>query len=256
MPEVDLRALLERVSPDSVLLASDYDGTLAEITDRPENALPRPEALAALRELTPRLGRVLILSGRSENDLRRFLPVPGLELRGEHGLPEPSPAERAALDRLEAAARRRLPPGAWLERKPASLSLHYRGAPYLAAEVERLAAELAAELGLSWRRGRLVAEVFPARADKARTLGAEIERMRPGAVLFAGDDLGDRSCFELVAGLDLPHLAVGVASSETDPELFSACDLVVSGPAAWAGLLSQLASWARARDRAGPSPAG
>jgi hypothetical protein len=50
--------------PDHALLAFDYDGVLAPIVDDPENAPPHPGAVAALARLAPRVGTVVIITGR------------------------------------------------------------------------------------------------------------------------------------------------------------------------------------------------
>src|SRR5438270_324090 len=72
-----------------------------------------------------------------------------------------------------------------------------------------------------------------------------------GGVVFLGDDYGDRGCFDYLAGLDRPHLAVGVASEETPAEVFAHCDLIVEGPSGAAEFLSRLVEAARARGHAG-----
>lgn len=238
--------LLAGVAPATVLLASDFDGTLAPIVDRPELARALPAALDALRRLVPKLGRLLIVSGRSNVDLQRFLPIEGLDLRGDYGLGLPTEEELAALEAVAAELGTLLErhTGTWLERKPGSMTVHYRDAPAAAAEVSRQVKAVATGRGLRARDGRMVVELMPERADKATALGAEVRAFEPGAVIFAGDDTGDRACFELVASLPVPHLSVGVRSPEADPAIFERCDLVVEGPPAWADLLTQLAGWA------------
>jgi len=240
--------LLGDVTPDAVLLASDFDGTLAPITDQPDRAEALPAALRALHLLAPKLRRVLIVSGRAQAQLRRLLPVEGLDLLGDYGLGEPTPEEGAALDGLarELEVLTGGVRGGRLERKPGSLSVHFRDVPEAGPELERRVTELAAAHGLRTRGGRMVVEVTPERADKARALREQIEVLLPRAVLFAGDDTGDRGCFALVASLPVTHLAVGVRSAEADPTLFERCDLVVDGPEAWAALLTELAEWALA----------
>lgn len=252
-----LRRRLEGVRPEALLLGSDFDGTLAEITDQPAAARPLPESLAALRRLTAQLGRVVILSGRATTALERFLPVPGLRLRGDYGLAEPAPAEAAALRHFatEVAPQLSTLPGVWLEPKAASASVHFRAAPEREADALRLIAPLAERHGLRARRGRLVLEVMPARAAKDVALADEIEEMKPDGVIFAGDDTGDAACFELLSHLSLPHLAIGVASPEVTREIFAACDLVLEGPHAFADLLSDLADWAEAQGPASPESA-
>ena len=50
--------------------------------------------------------------------------------------------------------------------------------------------------------------------------------------------------FEYVAALDIPHMCVGVNSSEAPPHLFDICDVVVSGPEEAAALLNEIVEWA------------
>jgi len=232
------------------LLVSDYDGTLADIVPDPAQAWPRPESLSALHRLARYVGRVIILSGRANRDLGRFLPVPLLVLRGDYGLADPSTAERKALSRLERDLRPELPDGCWLERKPGSLTIHHRAVPDFGEPLPNLVERVADPALLRWRGGRLVVEVMPRRAEKHRALREEIETFRPQAVIFAGDDTGDQGCFELVSRAELPHVAVGVRSPEAAPDLFITCDVVVDGPAGWGRLLTRLALWV-----SGPGPA-
>ncbi|MBO0690872.1 MAG: hypothetical protein J2P40_15030, partial [Candidatus Dormibacteraeota bacterium] len=182
----------------------------------------------------------------------------GLTLRGDYGLGEASDEERAALDRFASDVLSVLGhlPGTWLERKPGSASVHFRDAPAAAETLDAQVGDLAGRQGLQARRGRLVVEVMPERANKATALQEEIGSLRPDAVLYAGDDTGDGPCFDLLRGLDLLHVGVGVRSGETDPEVFASCDVVVDGPAGWAQCLSELADWSEAPDRAGRGAAG
>jgi len=60
-----------------------------------------------------------------------------------------------------------------------------------------------------------------------------------------GDDENDRSLFEYVGGLDVPHMCVGVWSPEAPKDLFGRCDLVVQGPEGAAALLQEIVEWAK-----------
>ena len=78
-------------------------------------------------------------------------------------------------------------------------------------------------------------------ADPAiRDLAAD---RQPAAILYCGDDLGDRPAFEAVRELraaGTPGLLVVSGSAEV-PELAAGADLVVDGPAGVAALLAALA---------------
>ena len=246
---------LAGVPPPRVLLATDFDGTLAPIVQDPGAARAVPAALRALGDLQARLARVTILSGRATDALEGLVPVPGVRLRGDYGLGRPTPEEIALLDRLagELAPLAGRHPGAKVERKPGSLSVHYRDAPEAGPAIEKAASAAAERLGLRWHRGKLVVEVLPPRAGKERALRADMDEARCEAVVFAGDDVGDTGCFALLAGLDMPHLAIGVASPEAPSDLFRDCDSVLDGPASFAAFLTSLAAWSA---RPGPADPG
>ena len=77
--------------PARALVASDYDGTLAQIVDDPANAVPVPGAVAALTRLATRVGTVAIITGRPAADavsLGGLGDVPGLIVLGHYGAGE------------------------------------------------------------------------------------------------------------------------------------------------------------------------
>lgn len=245
-PAANLRklvgGLLQDVTTGRLLVASDFDGTLSPIVARPEDAVPKAAALAALKALLELGVAVAVVSGRSRAALAEALPLPGLVLLGDYGLEEPSAADLQALRAFNEAAAARIAgrAGVVLERKPGSTSVHYRDNPPAGETLLRELAPLAAAQGLRAGAGRMVVEVRPPGADKGAALARLVERLRPAAVAFAGDDEGDRSAFE-VAARQPRHLVVGVTSAESRPDLFQACDAVVGGPDGWVAVLEELA---------------
>jgi trehalose 6-phosphate phosphatase len=135
------RVLARLKGADRVLVALDYDGTLAPIAGTPEAAQLPPQTAAVLSELalSDRF-TVAVVSGRSLADLKGKL---GLDLTyvGNHGLEIEGPgisfvhpqahAMRAAIDQacwdLEAAFEN--VPTIAVERKDLSATVHYRQAP-------------------------------------------------------------------------------------------------------------------------------
>jgi len=79
-------------SPESALLAFDFDGTLAPIVDDPEQAYAHPDAAAALALVAPSVGQLAIVTGRPARVAVRlggFGDVAGLEnliVLGQYGL--------------------------------------------------------------------------------------------------------------------------------------------------------------------------
>ena len=174
-----VESLLTRVVGRRSLLVLDYDGTLAPFRVERMEAAPAPELLPALRCLAdaPRV-RLVVLSGRPLVELERLLPLDPLpELWGVHGwehrLPNgrrddpPLPAGLRSLLDGEASLLADVAP-ARLERKVASLALHWRGVP------EREAGILEGRIAPRCRRAR------SASAPIRRGPGAAGRRPRQG----------------------------------------------------------------------------
>ncbi|HEX6489121.1 MAG TPA: trehalose-phosphatase [Candidatus Dormibacteraeota bacterium] len=239
-----VESLCTRIHPGRLLVSSDFDGTLAPIVARPGGAAAQPGSLAALERLVQLGVMVAVISGRSGETLRRVVPVDGVELLGDYGLEEATPEELLALHEFNERVLELFVDvdGIVVEPKPGSTSVHYRDNPEAGPQVYDALAPLAAGLGLRAGRGRMVVEVRPFGADKGLALGRLIERHRPEAVAFAGDDEGDRSAFAVAARSGLRHLTVGVISPEAPPGLFSECDAVISGPGEWTRILTRIAA--------------
>jgi trehalose-phosphatase len=227
-----------------MLVASDFDGTLSPIVTMPGAARALPESLAALERLVALGVHVAVISGRSLEALGRVLPVAGVTLLGDYGLPAPDEREKAALRLFNERVLAEFVgvEGVVVEPKPGSTSVHFRDNPDAGPAVYAKLVPLASSLGLRAGEGRMVVEVRPAEADKGLALQRLVDRLEPRAVVFGGDDEGDRSAFAVAASSGLPHLVVGVHSSEVPADLFEQCDAVIAEPRDWAGVLERLAA--------------
>jgi len=242
-----LRSPLARIQPSEVILVTDFDGTLAEIVQDPAAARARPEALDALEQLVPLLADVIVLSSRPPAQLEHLVPVSGVRLIGDSGLAIPRKAQREALDRFNADTSRLLErfPGSWLEVKPASTAIHFRNTDLSGEQMLHLMQPLLDGARLEAAVGRRVLEVHAPKAGKGSALAALLPGEDPGGVVCFGDDENDRSMFDYVCGLDIPHMCVGVWSPEAPKNLFDRCDLVVQGPEGATSLLLEIVEWAR-----------
>ena len=236
-----------QVPPGDVILVTDFDGTLAEITQDPAAARARPESLEALAELVQLLADVIVLSSRPPAQLEALVPVSGVRLIGDSGLAMPRHAQKVALDRFNADAARLLEriPGGWLEVKPASTAIHFRNTDMSGEEMLRLLQPLLDGARLGAALGRKVIEVHAPKAGKGSALAALLPSEDPGGVVCFGDDENDRSMFEYVNTLEVPHMCVGVWSPEAPADLFTKCDVVVPGPAGATAVLQEIVEWAR-----------
>jgi trehalose 6-phosphate phosphatase len=225
--------------PQLAGLFLDFDGVLAPIVDRPDDAQPPEEARRELERLAQRYALVAVVSGRAGEDVRRRVAVDGVVAVGSHGL-ELDPDADAWRDRIDAFADATGWPDA--ERKGLTVSFHYRMAPDergARAELEEVAARARTD-GLVARFGRKVLEVLPPlEANK----GTAVRRLLADAglrrALVAGDDATDLDAFRALDELELA-VRVAVAAEESPPELRDAADVVVSSPAEFLDLLRSL----------------
>lgn len=206
---------------DGAALFLDFDGTLVELAETPAGIVVPGHLPALLRRLAHRLeGRIALVSGRSLSDLERHIDASGIAASGSHGL-EVRLADGGAvalsvpvgmaeaLRAIEAVVEK--VPGLIVERKPASVAVHYRLAPGEEARVEALLAELAARHNFIVQPGKMVRELRPAGADKGDALVAFLaEPPFAGArPVFVGDDLTDEHAFRAAASRGGAGVLVG-----------------------------------------------
>lgn len=190
----------------------DYDGTLAPIAPRPEEALPHPEALRVLEALRQRYP-VYVVTGRRVEDLERLLPLAGLPVVGGHGLEEGVVGgEKRSLFPVDLAPlRAHLPqcPGVRVEDKGFSLALHYREARHEARALACLKAwlreveELLRALGLEVLQGKKVLEIKPRGVNKGEAVLRLLARHPGRTPVYIGDDATDEAAFRALEGRGL-----------------------------------------------------
>ncbi len=239
-----------------ILLALDFDGTLSEIVERPEDAVLRPGNAALLAELgrNPRF-TLAVISGRALNDVSDRVGVPGLIYGGNHGLELRGPG----LDYLHPAAAAAVPamvdaserlavdlrdiPGALVESKVLTLTAHYRltppqyhdsvamlfldaVGPLLATGACRVtAAKMAMELrpAVDWHKGHALDLIRFQLAPEAFTM-------------YVGDDDTDEDAFLAAQN------AGGVGIYVGPPDVDSGALLRLDSPAEVTAALTELAA--------------
>jgi len=220
LPEPLIGAMRELARAKRLLIALDFDGTLAPEVDDPEKARALPEARAAvLRLLAMPHTRVALVSGRALGSLEQVADLPDAALLvGSHGIEIrlDSPDDSMPLDaeELERVDMLNLVLGevadsvdqVWLEPKPAGFALHTRLATDINSRVAHLVArsEATAEVeGLTIREGKNVLEF----SVRSTTKGEAVEHLRQythaDAVFYAGDDVTDEDAFSALGADDL-----------------------------------------------------
>jgi len=210
------RTTLLDFAQERVLLAFDFDGTLAPIVRDPEAAAMRPstsELLAKVSKLYP----CVVISGRSRADvMAKVDAIPLRAIFGNHGM-EPSPnlrTWRRLAARWHAQLASSLPPiaGVVIENKGVSLAVHYRKARARAAARRLILIAAAALPGARIVEGKMVVNALPAGApDKGTALTSLCKRLRCNSAIYVGDDENDEDIFALARRCRLLGIRVGSA---------------------------------------------
>jgi trehalose 6-phosphate phosphatase len=194
------------------LLAFDFDGTLAPIVARPEDARVSVAIAQQLKQLAA-MRPVAIVTGRTVRDVTPRLGFEPHYVIGNHGAEDPwCPAPQSdhdALDILRARLEQNRPSlshhGVTVEDKGFSMALHYRLARDRHAAqtcIDKTIADLvqssdASNEPLKTFGGKCVVNVVVASApDKGNAVHRLVTRAGVQAAVFVGDDLNDEAVFE------------------------------------------------------------
>ena len=212
LPEDLVRALDGAAATPQLLVASDFDGTLAPIVSNPADARPLPGAAQALIALAalPSTTAALV-SGRALSTLRALSSMPpAVHLVGSHGAEFDTgfahDIDQELLDRIIAeltdiAANR---PGVTVEPKLASVALHVRNASAEDGDAALDAARAAArEWDAEITTGKAVLEFAVITTDKGEAIDVIRERDAATAVVFFGDDVTDEKAFRRMRTSDV-----------------------------------------------------
>ncbi len=212
-----LERFFERLAlvPTRLLMLS-YDGTLAPFAVRPSDARPYPGVAGILDEIMRQPGsRVVLVTGRALDTDAPPLGLPQVpEMWGAHGwqwcrpggAPVALEPAMSTRERLLAAAARVQPLARWgarIERKPASVAVHWRGLDRTSAERVREA------LACAW-------------SSVARMCGLELLEFDGGAELRARGRNKGSVARQVLAQCGRETLAAYLGDDRTDEDAFAA----------------------------------
>jgi trehalose 6-phosphate phosphatase len=208
--------VLAQFAASDVLVALDYDGTLAPIVSTPRRARMRPRTRQLLSAVAKRYPCVVI-SGRTRDDVTaRVSSAPVWHVAGNHGL-EPWGEQAAYVARVRNWVRklhRRLAAldGVTIEDKTYSLTIHYRRAK------QKDRAKRAVASALRTLRGARViggSEAFNLVPRGAPHKGEALERARRllacDTAIYVGDDETDEDAFAAARSDRLLSVRIGNA---------------------------------------------
>ncbi|WP_112262673.1 trehalose-phosphatase [Lentzea terrae] len=219
------RAICQLARTPRLLVASDYDGTLAPIVSDPEQARPLPESVNALRSLASLHETTsAVISGRALRDLATLSRLPGeVHLVGSHGsefdvgfVHALDATAKALLRRIEAELEEIVDSheGVHLEVKPASVAVHVRRADAAVGETV-LAAVRSGPCtweGVQVTEGKAVIELAVVETNKGQALDILRHQVGATAAIFLGDDVTDEKAFARLSG---PDVGIRVGAGES-----------------------------------------
>lgn len=218
---------VEDFGPGDIAILLDFDGTLVEIADHPDEVAVLPETRIVLASLARVLdGALAVVTGRAIGDIDRFLEplclpvagVHGLERRGASGAVHASEVDSGAIATLREALQRLVgeEPGLLLETKPGSVALHYRARPELERRcIEAVHRSVSGINGINLLHGKMVIEAKSGDHTKADAVaGFMAEPPFLGRLpIFAGDDSTDEFAFRAIGEHD--GLSIKIGNGET-----------------------------------------
>ncbi len=232
----DIQTQIQKANP--LFLLFDYDGTLTPIVSQPDDAhcpLEVKEILKRLRDL-PNV-YLAIVSGRSLQDLKKRLGIPGIIYVGNHGLEIENPHGRSKkilsiikmneLKRITHNLQNSLKdiPNIFFENKGPILSIHYRNVPqkFFTKIIPILEKELQ-PWGDRWKItfGKMVFEIWPNIDFHKGKAIREILKPFPlhGLLpIYLGDDRTDEDAFRELKGFGISVL-VGPEAPLSEADFF------------------------------------
>lgn len=203
----------------------DFDGTLAELAERPDAVSVPSDLITLLGNLADRLdGALAIVSGRPIDQIDHYLRPLQLPAAGVHGSERrraDGTLQRAAaeiVDEETVAGLQALVDahaGLLLERKTGALALHYRLAPEHEALCVAAMRRIATRPGLTLLHGKCVLELKSADVGKGYAIGAFLREPPFGGrrPVFAGDDTTDEAGFAAVQAVGGVGIKVGAGDT-------------------------------------------
>lgn len=196
-------AVLEQATRRQLLLAFDFDGTLAPIVARRDDATMRRTTAELFRRVCS-LYPTVVISGRGRDDVAARLGTAAVRaVVGNHGL-EPGAGlaateralreARATFGRLAAQIQ-----GLELEDKRYSLAVHFRGVRHqrrARAAIHQAVATLKVPLRVVPGK-RVLNLVLASAPNKGDAVVALREKVRAQLALYVGDDVTDEDVFRL-----------------------------------------------------------
>jgi len=194
------------------LILLDYDGTLVDFSPLPERAIPSEKLLDVLVKLIEKpQTKVIIISGRTHQDIDKFLGHLPIDIIAEHGAMIKKNGEwEKQLINNGSWKNKIIPvlnqialtcPKSFIEDKHFSLTWHYRNAESQSGhthsrELIRILENIIPSYNLKILDGNKVVEIMHKEIGKGKAVKNLVEQNNYDYILSIGDDKTDEEMFE------------------------------------------------------------
>ena len=256
-----IEAIEPMISAGRLGLIVDFDGTLSEFKDRPEDAEIFPGCVQPLRDLSTRLALVAVMSGRGAEDIRRKTGIESLTYVGNHGVEylragatevaEPARGHAETIKQVFEELRLKADePGLIWEYKGFSATTHFRMAQDEAVARSRLQKALESTPGIEGLEVFWGNKVLEIRAKTGINKGHALRRLaaeaRLDAIIFLGDDTTDLDAVRALSDMRrekaVDGMSVVVVQPGSPAHMLEECDYSladVSEVAVFLGILDR-----------------
>lgn len=222
---------LLRECPPKTAILSDIDGTLHPIIENPSKIQFYDYIPTVLENLAKKYALVGLVTGRSLDSALEMIKASGIIYLGNHGMEfcndgtrgladgiqEYLPKIRSAITDMQQSSLAETQ-GIIVEDKSVSAAIHFRQAPQLLADVEKLTASISGKYGLKVVKGRKVRELHPpVDINKGTAVIDLLKRQGINLVLYMGDDVSDIEVFKQLKQAQWPRfqsITIGIRSAE------------------------------------------
>jgi len=213
---------LAHFASSNVLLAFDYDGTLAPLVNAPAHASMRPSTRRLLRRAS-KLFPCVVITGRARADaISRLRNIAVFRVVGNHGA-EPSPHGKAMRRRVQQwlpvlKARLSRRQGVVIEDKGFSVAVHYRHARERNSTRRAVLSAARSLKDVRLVGGKLVVNfLVPDAPHKGLALERERSRFACDTAIYVGDDETDEDVFQIDRPGQLLSIRVGRKRTSAAP---------------------------------------
>lgn len=194
--------ILKEVATSNVLMAFDYDGTLAPIVKIPEDAEMRQSTSFLLKRLSS-ICPCIVISGRGRKDVSKFLS--GIDLKeivGNHGIEADKASKKLKkeIKKIHLILEKELPrlPGVHIEDKSYTIAIHYRQSREKKKARQVISKVLTRIKNIRIIEGKQVYDIIPQGAPhKGTALEKLRSRLSCDTSIYLGDDRTDEDVFSM-----------------------------------------------------------